>query len=246
MMMSWAAALLLSTMVAAPARAPIKRLEFRDPRFGTVRYALALPPRTDPPQPVTLVLALHSGGGTIPYYGGAFLDRLVAPALDGFNWILLAPDCPAASWDDPAAERATVALTQYVARRYRVDRSRVLITGFSLGGHGTWFLSSRHPELFTAAIPMAGWTDDESPPRLAAIPTFIIHGDHDQVVPFPPVFKLWERLRAAGRNVQLETVTGATHYDTPAYLGALRRAAEWVRAQWEERSSLRSAALAAR
>ncbi|MDT5015161.1 MAG: hypothetical protein QOD39_1321, partial [Mycobacterium sp.] len=206
--------------------------EFRHPRFGTVRYALALPPHTASPQPVTLVLALHPGGGTVPYYGGAFLDRLVAPALDGLDWILLAPDCPAATWDDPTAERAAVALTQDVARRYRVNLNRVLVTGFSLGGHGTWFLSSRHPDLFTAAIPMAGWADDQSTARLASIPTYIIHGDRDQVVPYPPVLRLWESLRAAGHHVQLETVTGAGHYDTPAYLGALRRGAEWVRAQW--------------
>jgi predicted peptidase len=233
MMRSWAAALLLSATVAAPAAAPIKRLELRDPRVGTIRYALAAPPRTSTPQPVTLVLALHPGGGTIPYYGGAFLDRLVAPALEGFNWILLAPDCPAAGWDDPAAEQAAVALTEYVANRYAVNRRRVLVTGFSLGGHGAWFLSARHSDLFTAAIPIAGWTTEDLVPSVASIPTYIIHSTDDQVVPYPPVFRLWEQLRAAGGNVQFDSVTGASHYDIRAYVGPLRRAAGWVRAQWE-------------
>jgi predicted peptidase len=36
-----------------------------------------------------------------------------------------------------------------------VDRARVLITGFSMGGRGTWYMAARHADLLTGVIVMA-------------------------------------------------------------------------------------------
>ena len=87
--------------------------------------------------------------------------------------------CPTRAWSDPAAEKAVMALMESVLREYSVDRRRILVIGFSLGGGGTWFLESRHSDLFTAAIVMAG-TTDEPLESLARIPTYIIHSRKDR------------------------------------------------------------------
>ena len=73
-----------------------------------------------------------------------------------------------------------MALLQKVLAEYTIDRKRVLVTGFSLGGRGTWFMASHHPDLFTAAIPMAASTGDEPLERLATMPTYIIHSRADE------------------------------------------------------------------
>ena len=91
---------------------------------------------------------------------------IVSPALKDLNAIIVAPDCPTRSWSDPAAEQAVMALLQNVMKEYAVDRRRILVTGFSLGGRGTWFMSSRHADLFTGAIPIAGASGDEPLDRL--------------------------------------------------------------------------------
>jgi predicted peptidase len=42
-------------------------------------------------------------------------------------------------------------VVQKVLREYAVDRRRILVTGFSLGGRDMWFLASRRADLCTAA-----------------------------------------------------------------------------------------------
>jgi predicted peptidase len=47
-------------------------------------------------------------------------------------------------------------------------------------------MSARHPDVFTAAIPVAGSSGDEPLDRLGKIPTYVIHSRDDEVVPFAP------------------------------------------------------------
>ena len=44
-----------------------------------------------------------------------------------------------------------------VKQKFNTDSSRVYITGLSYGGVGTWYMASRHPELFAAMVPVVGW-----------------------------------------------------------------------------------------
>ena len=54
-----------------------------------------------------------------------------------------------------------MALLEGILETYNIDRARILVTGFSLGGRGTWFFATRHPDFFTGAIPIAGRPGDE-------------------------------------------------------------------------------------
>lgn len=46
-----------------------------------------------------------------------------------------------------------------VRRRFRIDPRRIYITGGSMGGTGAAYLPFRHPDLFAAAAPLAGYHD---------------------------------------------------------------------------------------
>src|SRR5207302_8139478 len=46
-----------------------------------------------------------------------------------------------------------------VMAKYPINRDRISVTGFSMGGAATWYLASHYPELFAAAAPMAGYCD---------------------------------------------------------------------------------------
>ena len=97
---------------------------------------------------------------------------------------MIAPDCPTAAWSDAAADKAVMALINDAMRAYAIDRKRVLVVGYSMGGRGTWHMASQHQDLFTAAIPMAASTRDLSIDQLGRQPTYIIHSRADEVVPF--------------------------------------------------------------
>jgi predicted peptidase len=160
---------------------------------------------------------------------------IVSPALKDLNAIIVAPDCPTRSWSDPAAEQAVMALLQNVMKEYAVDRRRILVTGFSLGGRGTWFMSSRHADLFTGAIPIAGSSGDEPLDRLGKIPTYVIHSRQDQVVPFEPDERTTRQLEKIGKPVRFEALDGLSHYEMGGYIDALTRGGKWIAERWSAR-----------
>jgi predicted peptidase len=210
--------------------------DFRELRINVegreLLYAIALPDGFKAGEARPLVLALHPGGERTRYYGRAYAALVVRPAVSDLHAIIVAPDCPTQAWTDPAADRAVMALLEQVMKEYTVDRRRVLVTGFSMGGRGTWFMASHHADLFTAAIPMAASAGDEPADRLATMPTYIIHSRQDQVVPFAPAERNAQALTKMGRVVHFEPLSGLTHFEMGAYVPALRRAVRWIAERW--------------
>jgi predicted peptidase len=234
--MSWpAAALLTLAALAQPATSGLHELVATVPGVGTVLYGLSVPPGYDAAKPTPLVVVLHPGGTRMRYYGSAFTRMVVEPGLRELHAIMIAPDCDAASWADPACENSVVALVASAMQTYNIDRRRVLVTGFSMGGRGTWYLASRHRDLFTAAIPMAAPTGTLSADDLATMPTYVIHSRDDEVVPFAPAERNARQLEQAGRVIHFDAVSGLRHYEMVNYVDAVKRAARWVAARWNAR-----------
>lgn len=227
-----AAVCLLMLLARPAAAADVRNLTFRMPDGTDVLYGLLVPDTYKPSQPAPLILALHPGGQRMRYYGSAYTRAIVAPASASLNAVIVAPDCPAESWANAGADAAVIALLAHVMGEYSIDRRRVLVVGYSMGGRGTWFMSSRHQDLFTAAIPMAAATGDDPVGSLATMPTYIIHSRRDEVVPFGPAERNARDLERLGRTVKFEPVTELTHFDMIAYVPALRRAVTWVADQW--------------
>jgi hypothetical protein len=84
----------------------------------------------------------------------------------------------------------------YASDRYPVDTNRLLVTGISLGGYGTWDLVCRYPGRFAAAIPVCGAGDPLRAEAAAKTPLWIFHGERDGNVPNKMdramVGRLWE------------------------------------------------------
>ena len=220
---------------SAPISPGVHELTFATPGGGSMLYAISIPRNYDPQMPAPLVLVLHSGGERMRYYGSAFMRLLVAPALGDLRPIMIAPDCPTNSWSDAPAEEAVMALLQSVLSQFNIDRRRVLVTGFSLGGRGTWFMASRHADLFTAAIPMASSPGGLPIDSLATMPTYIIHSRDDEVSPFAQDENVAKQLMEMGRPVRFQALYGYGHYEMYRYVDALKGAGRWVVDQWRRR-----------
>jgi predicted peptidase len=209
-----------------------ERLTFPLADGGQMLYSLSVPADYSADHPVPLILALHPGGERPPYYGDLFRHQVAEPALSDLSAIIVAPDCPTRSWGEEGADQAVMALLDQVLNEFMIDRQRILITGFSMGGAGTWFMAARHPDFYTAAIPMAGRLGDLRVEQLGTIPTFIIHSRDDQVVPFGPSDEAARTLQAMGRPVMIEALSGVGHYQMGGYISTLRRAGQWVVDRW--------------
>lgn len=180
-------------------------------RDVTLRALLA-PPLAEVPPPWPLLLFLHGSGERGD--DAARLTRYGPPALAaaGTPWpaLTVAPQCPADDrWTDHLD--ALLALLDEVAARHPVDASRVVVSGVSLGGEGCYELLARAPERFAAALVICGPGRPERAARHASVPTWVVHGEDDEVVPPDASRAMVAALRGAGGHARLTTYPGVGH-----------------------------------
>lgn len=89
---------------------------------------------------------------------------------------------PPNGWEK--VEEDLVAILDQVLSDYKVDPDRVYLSGLSYGGFGTWYMASKHPELFAAINPIVGWghPDLMDPIAQANLPVWVFSGGRDPVV----------------------------------------------------------------
>lgn len=107
-------------------------------------------------------------------------------------------------------------LIRHVMEAYPVDRTRVYLTGNSMGGGGTWELAQRHPELFAAILPVSGHTpnlDQLKTVAQAKLPVWAFGAENDNVNPYSDTVAAIESLSQAGGCAWLTTYTNAGHDD---------------------------------
>jgi predicted peptidase len=195
----------------------------------TIHYALSLPPRYRG-EPVPLVLALHFGGDP-DGAGRSMLDILVQPALEGLGAVIVAPDSLSGGWGSPQNERAVNALLAAVEKSYAIDQKKMIVTGYSMGGAGTWYWADKYPERFSAAVPVSG-----RPTSSAAtwrVPVFAVHSRNDQTNPIGPTEQRIAELKKQGLNAQIVVLTGIAHYETSRFVDGLRQAVPWIQQVWK-------------
>jgi len=72
-----------------------------------------------------------------------------------------------------------------VATSYNLDPTRTVLSGYSMGGIGTYALAEAHPDLYARAVGLAGASAGDSPylENLRWIPTYLAGGAADELVP---------------------------------------------------------------
>ena len=103
------------------------------------------------------MIALHFGARRVtPFFGRNILESLAEPALAELDAIIVAPDATLGGWTSRAAETAVLNVMDAIIASYHIDTDKTLLTGYSMGGAGTWYLAGRNQDRFAAAIPIAG------------------------------------------------------------------------------------------
>ena len=154
---------------------------------SSMGYLLYIPANAQPDMP--LIVYLHGGHGkgsdlSVLTDTDGFPQYLADGLLGDVPAYVLIPQLPAdqRGWK-PAAE-TVMQLIDKVCKENHIDRSRISLTGHSMGGTGTWDLALAYPDVFSRIAPMSG-SVDTTPETLAILrntPVWAFVGEDDVVV----------------------------------------------------------------
>jgi predicted peptidase len=136
----------------------------------------------------------------------------------GFPFVLISPQCEKDKLWEP---RAVIALLDKALATYDVDPDRVYLTGISMGGFGTWATAIAYPDRFAAILPICGGGDSWRVGAIKHVPTWVFHGEKDQLVPISRSEDMVNALKRAGGDVKFTRYPDAGHdswsvtYDNP-------------------------------
>jgi predicted esterase len=195
---------------------------------------IIVPKSYDRTKPAGVFLALHGLGGT-----GAQLKDLWAAYAAEHNFIIAAPSAqkepPDLKNEDTGGRELKhwwcyreggfpLSALSVLKKRYAIDENSVILTGYSMGGFGTWNIGLRYPDRFCALIPYAGGLSraeyaglkvDERMRKLHLnsfnLPVCFIHGDADKTVPVEFDRESDKQLKALGYEHEYKEVAKGGH-----------------------------------
>ncbi len=195
-----------------------------------IYYSISIPDNAAAAKPVPLVLALHFGGDP-EGAGRAVLEILVAQAFKDLGAVIVAPDAKGSGWSSGANEHAVNLLLDEMLKTFNIDKKKIAVTGFSMGGAGAWYYGMKYPDRFSAVVPVAG--TPAGSPSTWKLPVLAIHSRDDQVVPIGPTRNYILELQKNGVRADLIELSGIAHHQTYRFVDGLRRAVPWLREIWK-------------
>jgi predicted peptidase len=119
------------------------------------------------------------------------------------------------------ADAALKALDE-ATREFNIDPDRVVLTGLSMGGMGTWSIAAAHPEKFAALVPVCGPGKPDDAAKVKDVPIRAFVGDDDYPMLHMGMRAMIEALRAVGASPDYTEYRGVGHnswdraYNDPA------------------------------
>jgi predicted peptidase len=195
---------------------------------GSYDYLFHFPPGyTDFSTPRPLLVFLHGAsefGLDVKQISRVDPFRYAAGKVsrEDFPFIVISPVVPNNhyGWN---AEAVKVMIDDFLRHsgRLKIDPNRIYLTGFSMGGFGTFTVAEEYPEFFAAVAPLAGRSNPNRAGRLKFLPIRVFHGDADEVVSYDHSVTMIEAIKAAGNDkAQLVTLPGVGHQICPDVYGS--------------------------
>lgn len=183
-------------------------LAHQHPEMG-YSYLLHLPVEYHRAEKVPVLLYLHGSGergkglgALVPATPFQEVKRRDVPVL------FVAPNCPADQRWDPVKLNA---LLSELETRFAIDRDRVYVAGFSMGGFGATELVESAPKRFAALLALAGCTLPQKPENFVQCPSWLFHGTEDSTVPMSVSEKWYEAVNKAGGSPQFSRLPNRGH-----------------------------------
>lgn len=209
--------------------------EFPQYRGRWQPYAVWVPKGYDEQRAGPLFLSMHSLSVHHNQYRGgtnATYRTYYEQFGDGLNAVVVTPLARGPDgWYQDEALIDTMEVWADALRNYSIDRDRVWVGGYSMGGYGTYRLSTMMPDSFASAVSIVGppgngiWAYPGPPPggegspdwtypqleNTLHVPFWITQGVLDELVPVAGVKRQADRLAELGHEYRFALHPAADH-----------------------------------
>lgn len=178
-----------------------------------------------------LIISLHGDAtikSDIAYKATACL---VEPGLEALDAYILSPSSNGFLWFDAPNQNQMIALVDLVTSRLPVDTNKIVVTGYSDGGNGSWFYAEFYSTTYSASIPMASSykpVDGNGAIKKINIPMYVIHGSEDALFPVELTESYVLDSNAVGSDIDFVIAEGLIHTAPCDYVSYLQDAATWL------------------
>ena len=202
---------------------------------GDYQYSVYVPKDYDPKKSYPTVFYLH-GGGKGRHHPDQGKRNMVAARLfdnkrvtdagysrnvpDYLGYILVSPVKPVAKWNAAVFKRLLV----HVKSKVSVDENRVYVTGFSMGGQGTWIVACGNDGSYkiAAMMPLGAWgcrqvSRGNTPETCKTLktPVWVLHCPLDNVSKISEQLPLFQSHLDCGGYGRFTMIPGRGHISRP-------------------------------
>ena len=202
----------------------------------TYRYTVYVPREWSKQHRWPVILSLHGVGerGEDGLFSTEIgLSKGIRRKSGSYPFVAVFPQCrDGLSWSDAAMQQMAMAALEATIKEFHGDRSRLYLTGLSMGGFGVYDMAARYSGTWAAIVPVCGGLkplagypfihtqqvdlSSENPyaemaRRIGKTPAWIFHGAKDTTVPPDESRKMAEALKAAGSTVRLTEYPDVGH-----------------------------------
>ena len=125
-------------------------------------YAVYISPNAGPRPP--MIVLLHGANQYQNVNPVHFSPTgLVIPGAYDVPAVVIFPNGRDTGWGTPLAEQDALDATDDAVRRLNVDPDRIVLSGISSGGYGTYRLVARYPDRWAGGFSIVGGAEDEGP-----------------------------------------------------------------------------------
>jgi len=179
--------------------------------YKNLKYISSYPKEFDSNIKYPLLIHIHGAGGR-----GKDLNLLkqAGPLFEIENgkelpFIVIAPQCFADTWFEIMEQ-----LLEFIDSMINiksVDKSRVYLSGVSMGGYTCWQIAMIKPEIFAAIVPVCSGGMNWNAVRLKNTPIWAFHGALDDVVCVSESINMVNAVIRNGGNAKLTIYPDVKH-----------------------------------
>ena len=172
--------------------------------FEGMKYLLSYPKGFSEDKKYPLIIYLHGAGSrseNTDILKKNICYTNILQRQDERGYVLLAPLCNGVDWDEWMT--VLIRLVDNFRNLPYIDKTRIHITGVSMGGYGTWSFSILRSKWFASAMPLCGGGIPAFAKNLVGLPIRAFHGLCDKTVDPIESLEMAKAVNMAGGYAEL-------------------------------------------